>query len=115
MRKKVLAILLATLLCSTVVHGFPMFQGSRCLCRGSTMNSVNPKYIKNVLLFLPSGNCDKKEIIITLKGGTKMCLNPISRQGKLILKVNHKDIVLHFLCLFFCQIFKVTSILWREG
>ncbi|XP_027710428.1 C-X-C motif chemokine 11 [Vombatus ursinus] len=87
MSPKVLVILLAILLSSTAAHGFLMFRGSRCLCRSSTVQSVNPANIKKVSIFFPSGSCDKKEIIITLKSGlAQTCLNPESKQGKLILK-----------------------------
>ncbi|XP_020844113.1 C-X-C motif chemokine 11 [Phascolarctos cinereus] len=87
MSLKVLAILLAIVLSSAAVHGFLMFRGSRCLCRSSRVESVNPENIKKVSIIFPSGSCDKKEIIVTLKRGmAQMCLNPESKQGKLILK-----------------------------
>ncbi|XP_036619474.1 C-X-C motif chemokine 11 [Trichosurus vulpecula] len=87
MSLKVLAILLAILLYSTDVHGFLRLRGGRCLCRGSTVNSVNLANIKKLSIFFPSGSCDKKELIITLKrSGDQMCLNPESKQGKFLLK-----------------------------
>ncbi|XP_043829068.1 C-X-C motif chemokine 11 [Dromiciops gliroides] len=87
MSLKFLVILFAALLYSTAVHGFLTFRGPRCFCRGSTVDSVNPAYIKKVSVFFPSGSCDKKEMIITLKRGKgQTCLNPESRQARLILK-----------------------------
>ncbi|XP_044538341.1 C-X-C motif chemokine 11 [Gracilinanus agilis] len=87
MSLKVLAILLAVLLYSTSVHGFSMFRGGWCLCRSSTVNSVYRANIKEISIFFPSGSCNKMEIIITLKEGRgQTCLNPESKQAKLILK-----------------------------
>uniref|UniRef100_A0A5F8HEY2 C-X-C motif chemokine ligand 11 n=2 Tax=Monodelphis domestica TaxID=13616 RepID=A0A5F8HEY2_MONDO len=87
MNLKVLAILLAVLLYPSSVHGFSMFRGGWCLCRSSTVNSVYIANIKKVSIFFPSGSCNKIEIIITLKEGMgQICLNPESKQAKLILK-----------------------------
>ncbi|XP_004472636.1 C-X-C motif chemokine 11 [Dasypus novemcinctus] len=81
------AIALAVLFCATVVQGFPMFKGGRCLCIGPGVKAVKVPDIEKASIIYPSNNCDKVEVIITLKANKgQRCLNPRSKQANLIIK-----------------------------
>ncbi|XP_011821588.1 PREDICTED: C-X-C motif chemokine 11 isoform X3 [Mandrillus leucophaeus] len=88
MSVKGMAIALAMILCATVVQGFPMFKRGRCLCIGPGVKAVKVADIEKASIIYPSNNCDKIEVIITLKENKgQRCLNPKSKQARLIIKV----------------------------
>ncbi|XP_057585346.1 C-X-C motif chemokine 11 isoform X1 [Hippopotamus amphibius kiboko] len=88
MSVKGMAIVLAVIFCATAVQGFPMFKRGRCLCTGSGVKAVKVAYIEKVSIIYPSNNCDKTEVIITLKANKgQRCLNPKSKQAKVIRKL----------------------------
>ncbi|KAM9742613.1 C-X-C motif chemokine 11 isoform 1-T1 [Dama dama] len=87
MSVKVMATVLAVILCAAIVQGFPMFKGGRCLCIGPGVKAVKVADIEKVSIIYPTNNCDKTEVIITLKTNKgQRCLNPKSKQAKAIIK-----------------------------
>ncbi|XP_054446009.1 C-X-C motif chemokine 11 isoform X2 [Pteronotus mesoamericanus] len=82
------AIVLAVIFCATAVQGFPMFKGGRCLCTGPGVKAVKVANIEKVSIIYPSNNCDKTEVIITLKAHKgQRCLNPKEKQASIIIKL----------------------------
>ncbi|KAI4871441.1 hypothetical protein NFI96_013069 [Prochilodus magdalenae] len=73
---------LSALLCAGRVGG----QGERCLCRQKIRKHVKPQNVKAIEVFTPSPSCSKTEILITMKKGKKVCLDPKGKQGKNILQ-----------------------------
>ncbi|CAD7693445.1 unnamed protein product [Nyctereutes procyonoides] len=62
---------LAGIFCATTAQGFPMFKGGCCLCIGPGKATI----------MYPSNNCDKIEVIITLRAHKgQRCLNPKLKQ-----------------------------------
>lgn len=87
MNVKGLAIVLAVIVCATIIEGFPMFKGGRCLCIGPGVKAVKVTDIEKASIIYPSNSCDKTEVIITLKAHKgQRCLNPRSKQGSFIIK-----------------------------
>ncbi|XP_055290862.1 C-X-C motif chemokine 11 [Moschus berezovskii] len=87
MTVKGMAVVLAVILCAATVQGFPMFKGGRCLCIGPGVKAVKVANIEKVSIIYPTNNCDKTEVIITLKTHKgQRCLNPKSKQAKAIIK-----------------------------
>ncbi|XP_073897183.1 C-X-C motif chemokine 11 [Castor canadensis] len=87
MNVKSIGTVLAVIFCATIVQGFPMFKAGRCLCVGSGVKAVKVADIEKASIIYPSNNCDKIEVIITLKAQKgQCCMNPRSKQGSLIIK-----------------------------
>ncbi|XP_004280260.1 C-X-C motif chemokine 11 [Orcinus orca] len=87
MNTKGMATVLAVIFCATIVQGFPMFKGGRCLCTHPGVKAVKVADIEKVSIIYPSNNCDKIEVIITLKTHKgQRCLNTNSKQAKVIIK-----------------------------
>nr|AEB61055.1 C-X-C motif chemokine 11-like protein [Equus caballus] len=84
---KGMSTVLAVIFCAMIVQGFPMFKGGRCLCIGPGVKAVKVADIEKVSIIYPSNNCDKIELIITLKAHKgQRCLNPKSKQANAISK-----------------------------
>ncbi|XP_012790281.1 C-X-C motif chemokine 11 [Sorex araneus] len=89
---KGMIIVLAVIICTTFVQGFPMFKRRRCHCI-DTVKAVKVTDIEKISIIQPSINCDKIEMIITLKAPRRQrCLNPRSKQAKAIIKNNLKKV-----------------------
>ncbi|XP_008067259.1 C-X-C motif chemokine 11 [Carlito syrichta] len=87
MSVKDMVIVVAVIFCATIAQGFPMFRGGRCLCIGPGAKAVKVADIEKASIIYPSNNCDKTEVIVTLKEHKgQRCLNPRSKQAKLIIK-----------------------------
>ncbi|XP_072520940.1 chemokine (C-X-C motif) ligand 20 [Salminus brasiliensis] len=69
-------------LCAGRVGG----QGERCLCKGRLLKRVRPKVVETFQPFYPSASCSKTEILIKLKIGKHVCLDPNGKQGKRMLQ-----------------------------
>ncbi|XP_016011532.2 C-X-C motif chemokine 11 isoform X2 [Rousettus aegyptiacus] len=87
MSMKGTVIVLAVILCATIAQGFPMFKGGRCLCIGPGVKAVKVANIEKISVIYPSNNCNKIEVIITLKTHKgQRCLNPKSKQANILIK-----------------------------
>ncbi|KAK3538774.1 hypothetical protein QTP86_015902 [Hemibagrus guttatus] len=69
---------LTAMLCEGLIDG----KAERCFCQKKTQEMVRPALVKTLEIFPPSASCAKTEIILTLKKGTKVCLNPDGNQGQ---------------------------------
>ncbi|XP_022362002.1 C-X-C motif chemokine 11 [Enhydra lutris kenyoni] len=87
MSVKGMVIALTVIVCATVVEGFPMFKGGRCLCIGPGVKAVKVADIEKATIIYPSNSCDKIEVIINLKAHKgQRCLNLKSKQASIIIK-----------------------------
>ncbi|KAM4854932.1 C-X-C motif chemokine 11 [Thomomys bottae] len=95
MNLKGLVIVLAVILFATIVQGFPMLRGGRCLCLPPMAKAVKVAHIEKATIIYPSYSCDKIEVIITLKASKgQLCLDPRSKQASFIIKQIQKKNVL---------------------
>ncbi|XP_030609403.1 C-X-C motif chemokine 10-like [Archocentrus centrarchus] len=58
---------------------------SKCWCL-TISKSVNPSLITGVQEFGPRSYCSKREVVVTLKDGTKRCLDPEAKFTKAVLQ-----------------------------
>ncbi|XP_031425831.1 C-X-C motif chemokine 11-like [Clupea harengus] len=84
----VTATLLLLLMTALIANGVPMNTSQRCLCKGKLRDRVRCTNISGVRVVPASSSCDNKEIVVKLKKGRRVCLNPASRQGKAIQSSN---------------------------
>ncbi|XP_043925606.1 interleukin-8-like [Protopterus annectens] len=70
-------VIIALIAVSLVSAQHITFDGARCLCH-RTRNTFNipPNVIKNVEIFPASASCEHMEIIINMKDGRQICLDP---------------------------------------
>ncbi|KFW05953.1 Interleukin-8 [Eurypyga helias] len=61
-------------------------KGSQCLCISTHSKFIPPKAIKNVRLSVRGPRCKKEEIIVTLKDGRRVCLEPSAPWVRLTVK-----------------------------
>uniref|UniRef100_A0A8C7BAX9 C-X-C motif chemokine ligand 11 n=1 Tax=Neovison vison TaxID=452646 RepID=A0A8C7BAX9_NEOVI len=81
MSVKGMVIALTVIVCATVVQGFPMFKGGRCLCIGPGVKAVKVADIEKATIIYPIMN------FINLKARKgQRCLNPKSKQASIIIK-----------------------------
>ncbi|XP_055496407.1 interleukin-8-like [Leucoraja erinacea] len=85
-RTSTMAILLL-LLCAFAAHGIPTLKiQRRCQCIQSTWKFIRPKFMKSIK-YIPRGlNCESLEIIVKMKSGKKICVNPRAKWLKAIFK-----------------------------
>ncbi|XP_007651361.1 C-X-C motif chemokine 11 [Cricetulus griseus] len=91
MNMKGMAIALAVIICATTIQGFSVFKRGRCLCIGPLAKAVKMADIETVSILHRSYSCDKVEVIVTLKAQKRQrCLDPNSKQGRLIQAIAEK-------------------------
>ncbi|GCB77173.1 interleukin-8-like [Scyliorhinus torazame] len=78
---------LILLLCAITAQGIPIpgIQG-RCKCIRTTARPVNPKTMRSVKYIPRGSHCVTTEIIVTMKNGKKLCVNPNAQWVKIIIK-----------------------------
>ncbi|XP_067872828.1 interleukin-8-like [Heterodontus francisci] len=87
MNRTAAVTILILLLCAITAQGIPIpgIQG-RCKCIRTTSRSIDPKYMKS-MKYIPRGShCVTSEIIVTMKNGKKLCVNPKAKWVKIIIK-----------------------------
>ncbi|KAM4706495.1 C-X-C motif chemokine 10-like [Discoglossus pictus] len=85
MESRCVLIMGVLVISATLIQGFSLPRGNRCLCK-QYVNGVNRNFIANLEYFASSANCDKPEVIVTLKRSKKqICLNPEDKQVKNLL------------------------------
>ncbi|MCJ8746956.1 hypothetical protein PDJAM_G00147820 [Pangasius djambal] len=72
---------LTAMVCEGRVEG----KTERCLCQKKAQEKVRPALVETFEIFPPSASCSNTEIILTLKQGMKVCLDPKGNQGQKIL------------------------------
>uniref|UniRef100_A0A8C5LLU7 Chemokine interleukin-8-like domain-containing protein n=1 Tax=Leptobrachium leishanense TaxID=445787 RepID=A0A8C5LLU7_9ANUR len=78
-QKKVLLFLIICLACSTVSRGMPAvarMSELRCNCISTETKFISPKHFQNVEIIPKGPHCKHVEVIVTLKNGVEVCLEP---------------------------------------
>ncbi|XP_072920078.1 interleukin-8-like [Hemitrygon akajei] len=78
-------IILILLLWAIAAQGIPITEiKGRCRCIRSTKKFINPTYMQS-LRYIPRGlNCETPEMIVKLKSGKKICVDPKAKWLKII-------------------------------
>ncbi|XP_048476656.1 interleukin-8-like [Rhincodon typus] len=78
MKNRMICLLLGTIVICLATHDLcmGMITKSRCKCAKATSKFICPKIWQDVSIFNQGSFCRKVEIVITLKGGRKVCVNP---------------------------------------
>ncbi|XP_078405750.1 interleukin-8-like [Cetorhinus maximus] len=87
MNRAATLIILILLLCAVTAQGVPIpgIQG-RCKCIWTTSRPIDPRTMQS-MKYIPRGShCVTTEIIVTLKNGKKLCVNPTAQWVKIIIK-----------------------------
>nr|AAA39706.1 gamma interferon induced monokine [Mus musculus] len=74
------------------VRGTLVIRNARCSCISTSRGTIHYKSLKDLKQFAPSPNCNKTEIIATLKNGDQTCLDPDSANVKKLMKEWEKKI-----------------------
>lgn len=74
------------------VRGTLVIRNQRCSCISTSQGTFHYKSLKDLKQFAPSPNCNKTEIIATLKNGDQTCLDPDSARVKKLMKEWEKKI-----------------------
>ncbi|XP_072354023.1 alveolar macrophage chemotactic factor-like isoform X2 [Scyliorhinus torazame] len=71
-------LLLGTIVICLAAHGFCIgtITNSRCKCVNVISNFIHPRKYQHVGVFNQGSYCRKVEIVITLKHGKRVCVNP---------------------------------------
>ncbi|KAM8939393.1 interleukin-8-like [Pelodytes ibericus] len=77
-KTKVLIVLSICLACAALSKGVPMakMQALRCLCIKTETKFISPKHFLNVEIIPKGPYCKNVEVIVTLKNGQEVCLEP---------------------------------------
>lgn len=92
MKLVVLFLLGITFLDPWGVRGTLIIRNRRCSCISTNQGTVHYRSLKDLKQFAPSPNCNKTEIIATLKNGDQTCLNPESANVKKLMKDWEKQV-----------------------
>ncbi|CAO2639339.1 C-X-C motif chemokine 9 [Lemmus lemmus] len=69
------------------VQGNLVIRTQRCSCIGTSRGMISSyRSLRDLKQFAPSPQCNKTEIIATLKSGAQTCLNPDSSNVKKLMK-----------------------------
>ncbi|XP_062898279.1 alveolar macrophage chemotactic factor [Mobula hypostoma] len=60
---------------------------SRCRCVRTTSHPIDPRKFQHIEIFPQGPYCRKVEIVITLKTGTKVCVNPETVWVKRVIRI----------------------------
>ncbi|XP_028644989.1 C-X-C motif chemokine 9 [Grammomys surdaster] len=92
MKSAVLFLLGVIILDQCGVRGTLVIRNQRCSCISTSQGTIHYKSLKDLKQFAPSPNCNKTEIIATLKNGDQACLDPDSAKVKKLMKEWEKKI-----------------------
>ncbi|XP_063281377.1 interleukin-8-like [Pelobates fuscus] len=75
---KIICLLAIYLTCSAVSRGMPMARMSelRCVCISTETKFISRKHYQNVEIIPKGPHCKNVEVILTLKNGQEVCLEP---------------------------------------
>ncbi|KAL1791449.1 C-X-C motif chemokine 9 [Sigmodon hispidus] len=74
------------------VQGTLVIRNQRCSCISTSQGMIHYRSLRDLKQFAPSPNCNKTEIIATLRNGAQTCLNPDSANVKKLVKEWEKQI-----------------------
>ncbi|XP_059844481.1 interleukin-8-like [Hypanus sabinus] len=60
---------------------------TRCRCVKTTSHLIHPKKFQHIEIFPQGPHCRKVEIVITLKTGAKVCVNPETEWVKKVINI----------------------------
>ncbi|XP_051026666.1 C-X-C motif chemokine 9 [Acomys russatus] len=92
MKLVVLFLLGVTFLDPCGVQGTLIIRNQRCSCISTSQGMIHYRSLKDLKQFAPSPNCNKTEIIATLKNGHQTCLDPHSGNVKKLMKEWEKQV-----------------------
>nr|AAN41455.1 interleukin-8 variant 3 [Ictalurus punctatus] len=72
-------------LTAILCEGWGEGKAERCFCQKKALEKVRPALVKKFEVFPPSASCSNTEIILSLKQGMKVCLDPEGNQGQKVL------------------------------
>ncbi|XP_053466395.1 C-X-C motif chemokine 11-1 [Ictalurus furcatus] len=72
-------------LTAILCEGWGEGKAERCFCQKKALEKVRPALVKKFEIFPPSASCSNTEIILSLKQGMKVCLDPEGNQGQKVL------------------------------
>ncbi|KAG7481354.1 hypothetical protein MATL_G00065800 [Megalops atlanticus] len=84
MRSMFVLFLCTALMVTTIIEAHPMSNSQRCLCEGTTQASVAVSNVQAYKVYPESLACDRIEILVQLKTGRVVCLNPNSKIGQVM-------------------------------
>ncbi|KAM4808835.1 interleukin-8-like [Rhinophrynus dorsalis] len=86
-KQNILSLLALCLLCAAMSEGATLarIQELRCLCIKTETTFIHPKHFQNVELIPKGPNCKNVEVIVTLKNGQEVCLEPTAPWVKRII------------------------------
>ncbi|XP_021505573.1 C-X-C motif chemokine 9 [Meriones unguiculatus] len=92
MKSLVLFLLGVIFLDQCGVQGTLIIRNQRCSCISTSQGTIHYKSLKSLKQFAPSPNCNKTEIIATLRNGGQTCLDPDSANVKKLMKEWEKQV-----------------------
>ncbi|KAM4709329.1 interleukin-8-like [Discoglossus pictus] len=77
-KKNILTFLAVCLTCAVMTEGMSLARVTelRCLCVKTHSSFIHPKHFQTVQLFPKGASCENVEVIVTLKTGSEVCLEP---------------------------------------
>ncbi|MBN3315640.1 IL8 protein, partial [Atractosteus spatula] len=87
MKKKIAFVLFATI-CAAVTEGVLVRAGEafRCQCLKTVSQFINPKRLVDIDIINSGVHCKRVEVIVTLKSGHKVCVDPEAKWVKMIIE-----------------------------
>ncbi|XP_036057567.1 C-X-C motif chemokine 9 [Onychomys torridus] len=92
MKSTVLFLLGIIFLDQCGVQGTLVIRNQRCSCINTRRGVIHHRSLIDLKQFAPSPNCNKTEIIATLRNGIQTCLNPDSANVKKLMKEWEKQV-----------------------
>ncbi|XP_060688221.1 interleukin-8-like [Hemiscyllium ocellatum] len=93
MKTQTICLLLTTIVISLAAQGLCMGKvtQSRCKCTAVISHFISPRKYQHIDIFPQGSFCRKVEIIITLKDGKKVCVNPKSNWVKKVIYLMNEE------------------------
>ncbi|XP_048400278.1 interleukin-8-like [Stegostoma tigrinum] len=93
MKTQTICLLLATIVFSLATQGLCIgnITNSRCKCATVVSRFIPPKKYQHVDIYPQGSFCRNVEIIITLKSGTKVCVNPQTLWVKKVINLINEE------------------------
>ncbi|XP_075121121.1 C-X-C motif chemokine 10-like [Leptodactylus fuscus] len=100
MDRKSIVIICAALMLATLINGYAIPRGNRCLCKKSS-KKINIMSMEKLEIHPRSSTCEKMEYVATFRNvPVPMCVSPDLLQLKVLLsgknhKLNHIKVIRH--------------------
>ncbi|XP_038647749.1 interleukin-8-like [Scyliorhinus canicula] len=89
MKSQTIVLLVATIVICLAAHGLSVGSrtNSRCKCVSVHSRFISPKYYQHIDIFPKGSFCRRLEILITLKNGKYVCVNPQTQWVKRVISL----------------------------